>query len=60
MERKYSSAEIFEFQANAKQFRDWNACEEDIDFVAHLKKVALIAMNEILSEKQKNISLCTF
>ena len=50
---KYSSAEIFELQANASQFAKWDENEEDADFVAHAKKAAMIALAEELTDKQK-------
>jgi RNA polymerase sigma factor (sigma-70 family) len=49
----YSSAEIFEFQCNKIQFENWNANEEEIDYISHSKKAVLVAINEELTEKQK-------
>ena len=50
----YSSAEIFEFQSNDFQFRNWRENElDDLDYLAHVKKVVSVAFDEELSEKQK-------
>lgn len=49
----YSSSEIFDFQADAIQFKKWNANEPETDFVSHAKKAVLHALNNELTDKQR-------
>ena len=52
-DRRLSSAEIFELQANKRQFSEWNENEPEVDFVNHAKVAALAAINQELTEVQK-------
>lgn len=53
MASQYSSAEIFEFQSDAEQFKKWNANEEEADYVSHSKRAAAAALERELTETQK-------
>ena len=48
-----SSAEIFELNANALQFKKWNENEPEVDFVSHAKKCVLYAIDKELTERQR-------
>lgn len=50
----YSSSEIFDFQANAFQFKKWLESEEDnTNYMTHAKKAVSVAINEELTETQR-------
>ena len=53
MGSQLSGAQIFELEADRKQFEDWRENVGDADFVAHSKYAALVAMDEELTEKQR-------
>ena len=43
----YSSAEIFQLNADAMQYAKWNANEADVDFVAHAKNCVAMRKEKI-------------
>ena len=53
MASQYSAAEIFQFQSDEMQFKKWNTNESDADFVEHAKKVVLFAIQNELTEKER-------
>lgn len=57
MASQYSSAEIFEFQANAKVLEEWNESECNADFLAHCKRAVRVAVERELTERQRQVYL---
>lgn len=50
---RWSSSEIFDLQADAIQFANWNANEADTDFTGHTKNCIAVAMQKELTETQR-------
>ena len=57
MASSFSSAEIFALQTDAKQYADWNENEPDVDFVQHTKNCVAFAVQNELTEKQRQYFL---
>lgn len=58
---RYSSAEIFDMQANALSFAQWAELDEDgPDYRAHVKKCVAKAIMEELTDRQRQYFLMYF
>ncbi len=55
MASRYRSAEIFEFQANAKALEEWYENEADDAFVDHCKQAVKVALDKELTDRQRQV-----